>query len=353
MSGHLPPIYFYIPQDDLSAELPTTADHYWVGFRQGIYCWTLQTYLRLKSINFPCKLVESIPNEGIVLAHWDSLPQNLQPSSKLLIVCFQADRARHPYAQVHVVQNPQVLLKQPRLLGDRYLLPGDIHYMPHWPQPGLIPRILTRGEQFENIVFFGLENNLLPELQDSSWQEQVNALGLRWRIESSFEHWNDYSEVDAVLAVRSFQHLDYIWKPATKLFNAWHAGVPAILGCESAYQAERKSTLDYWEVSSLTDIIFALKRLRDNFILRQEMVENGLIRAQETQPEILTERWKQLITKELIPIYERWCASSWYRQAYLRRHQLALLTRIQRKALQNTRNFIAIRTRMRSLFRKQ
>ena len=338
MTEHLPPIYFYIPQGDLPSELPTNADHYWVGFRRGIYCWTLQTYLHLKANNFPCKLVETIPSEGIVLAHWDSLPQDLQPSSKLLIVCFQADRARHPYAQVHIVQNPQGLLKQLWLLGDRYLLPGEVYYMPHWPQPGLIPRNPTRRNQFVNIAFFGLESNLLPELRDSSWQEQVNALGLCWQTVSSFERWNDYSEVDAVVAVRSFQHSDYSWKPATKLFNAWHAGVPAILGCESAYQAERKSELDYWEVSSLTDITFALKRLRDDSILRQAIVENGLIRAQETQPKMLTERWKQLITKELIPVYERWCASSWYRQAFLHQRQLASLTRGQRKALQNTQN---------------
>ena len=38
-------------------------------------------------------------------------------------------------------------------------------------------------------------------------------------------------------------------KPPSKLFNSWLAGVPAVLGHESAYRAERRSDLDYIEVS--------------------------------------------------------------------------------------------------------
>lgn len=349
MSEYLPPIYFYIPQSDWPAELPTNADRYWVGFRRGIYCWTLQTYLRLKSNNFPCKLVDTIPNEGIVLAHWDSLPQDLQPSPKLLIVCFQADRARHSYAQVHIVQNPHGLLKQLGLLGDRYLLPGGVYYMPLWTQPGLIPRNPIRGDQFENIAFFGLERNLLPELRDFAWQKHVNALGLRWQTVSSFERWNDYSEVDAVVAVRSFQQSDYFWKPATKLFNAWHAGVPAILGCESAYQHERKSKLDYIEVFSLTDIISALKNLRDDVELRKAMVENGKIRAQETEPVKLVARWQKFLIEKIVPEYELWVSSRWYRVSFIQRRQWAIQTRDRRKSLQKLRNRFGLRTRLRSL----
>jgi len=349
MSDRLPPIYFYIPQSDWIEDMPESADTYWVGFRRGIYCWTLQTYLRLKADGFACELVGSMPTEGIVVAHWDSLPKDLQPEPRLLIVCLQADRARHPYAQVHVVQNPRGLLTQLMLLGDRYLLPGGRYYMPLWPQPGLIPRNPARGDRFENVAFFGLEENLLPELQAASWHDQVDALGLRWQVVSSFERWNDYSDVDVILAVRSFEQSDYTWKPATKLYNAWHAGVPAILGRESAYRAERKSELDYLEVASLTDVISALKRLCDERALRQAMVENGRLRAQETQPAQLVARWRNLITEEIIPEYKAWISSSWYRQSFLQRRQLAIQTREMRKGLQQFRNSLGIRTRVRSL----
>jgi hypothetical protein len=352
MSDRLPLIYFYIPQSDWATEFPKNADTYWVGFRRGIYCWTLQTYLRLQADGFPCQLVGEIPDEGIVLAHWDSLPPNWRPTAKLLLVCLQADRARHPYAQIHVVQNPKGLLKQVMLLGDRYLLPGKVYYMPHWPQPGLIPRDRARGDRFENIAFFGLADNLLPELQASSWQEQVQALGLNWVVVDNFERWNDYSDVDAILAVRSFTQKDFTWKPATKLYNAWHAGVPAILGCESAYQAERKSHLDYLEVSSLDDIIAALERLRDDKEFRQAMVEHGKIRAKETDPANLTQQWKNLITQEVVPAYEAWRTSPLYRQSFLQRRRLAVETREMRKALQKWRNHLGIRTWLRSLSSK-
>lgn len=350
MLGKLPPIYFYLPQSDWQDNMPQKVDAYWSGFRRGIYCWTLQTYLRLKADGFPCKLVGTIPTEGIILAHWDSLPTDLQPSSKQLIVCFQADRARHPYAQIHIVQNPQGLLTQLMVLGDKYLLPGLICYMPLWPQPGLIPRRLERDNHFENIAFFGLEENLLPELQGTAWREQVNTLGLQWNIVSDFEHWHDYSNVDAVLAVRSFTKRDYTWKPATKLYNAWHAGVPAILGCESAFQAERKSELDYIEVTSIQEVVSALKQLRDEPKLRRAIVENGRIRAQETSPEKLTKRWSTLIIDTIVPAYDRWCkASSLTQQLFIRRRSLAIQSRGTRKSLQKWRNQIGFRTRVRSL----
>jgi hypothetical protein len=38
---------------------------------------------------------------------------------------------------------------------------------------------------------------------------------------------------------------------AIKLYNCWHAGVPAVLGAESAFRANRRSDLDYLEVQSL------------------------------------------------------------------------------------------------------
>ena len=135
MSNKLPPIYFYIPQSDWPKdEMPESADTYWEGFARGIYCWVLQTYLRLKADDFPCELIGTMPTEGIVFTHRDSLPDKLKkPGSKLLIVCLQAERQPHPYAQLQVVQNPQQLHIQSKCFWQSY-------FIPHWRQPGLIPR---------------------------------------------------------------------------------------------------------------------------------------------------------------------------------------------------------------------
>ncbi len=351
MAEKLPPIYFYLPEGDLpyphpshyrllAADLPESADTYWEGFAYGVFCWTLQTYHRLQADGFPCELVRSMPDEGIVLSHRNCLPDTLQPRPRLLIVCLQADAMRHPYAQFHVVQN-----SQDKRLKKSTISLGSTYYMPNWSQPGLIPRDLARGDRFVNVAFFGNEVNLAPELQDPSWREQVEALGLSWQVVSR-DKWNDYSNVDVILSVRDFNSKAHTLKPATKLYNAWLAGVPAILGCDSAFQAERKSELDYLEVTSLNDVIVALKRLRDDKALRQAMIENGRIRAEEFQPSSMTAGWRNFLTDVAVPAYERWCAASdWDRQSFLMRRYPAA-------GIQSLQSRVALRTRMRTLVKQ-
>jgi hypothetical protein len=327
--------FFYLPRDDFPDPLPEDTDHYWVGFRKGIYCWTLQTYLHLKNYGFPCELVDTIPPEGVILAHWDSLPKELIPSGKQLIVCLQADRARHPYAQIHIVQNPEGLNRNLMVWGDRYLLAGHDYFMPLWPQPGLIPRSPQRASQFENLCYLGLESNLLPEFQTSDWRQQLQNMGINWTIISEFDRWNDYSQIDGILAVRSFTSRGFAWKPATKLFNAWHAGVPAILGCETAYRAERKSDLDYLEVKSIEETLKAIQHLKENPQLYQAIIENGYQRAQETTREKLTLRWSNLFKEKIFRDYILWTRSSLYRESFTRRRALSLNSRQYRKKAQS------------------
>ena len=167
ITNNFPPIYFYIPQEDWPInEMPKTADTYWAKFdgnlTSGVYAWTLQTYLRLKEDGFPCQLTGTLPSEGIVLAHRCSLPIYLQPNPKLLIVCLKADYEEHPYAQIHVVLNHQETKKV-----------SNSYYIPHWPQPGLIPRSPERSLRFENIAYFGIEKNLAPELKEAAFQARL------------------------------------------------------------------------------------------------------------------------------------------------------------------------------------
>jgi len=356
MTSQSPPIYFYLPQADWPVgNMLESVNSYREVYKNcrsdGTLNWILQTYLRLKEDGFPCELVGSMPTEGIVVAGLSSVPSDLRPGSKLLIVVPYGDKTPHPYAQVHIVQNSREILKPYRLLGDRYLSPGEKYYIPHWPQPALIPRNPDRGDRFETIAFFGREVNIVPEFKHPQWHEQLGHLGLQWRLISNVEYWNDYSEVDAVLAVRSFNKQgDYYWKPASKLYNAWHAGVPAILGCESAYQAERKSDLDYIEVASLDATLSALKQLRDDPELRRAIVANGRMRAAETQPEKLIARWRTFFADVAVPAYERWCnGSEWTRETFLMRRQLAIETQEMRKNLQQVRNRLKLRSRLQSL----
>jgi hypothetical protein len=302
----LPQIYFYIPQRQWVSKLPQRIEDYWewvcqpgIGKYKGSYTWTLETYLYLKGKGFPCQIIGTLPKEGIVLSHYDCLEFDSKPSPRLLIVCCKAERKRHPYAQIHIVQNPY----DPMIIESDPLWPA--YYIPGWPQPGLISRNPERGEKFENIACFGYE--LAPELKESSWQKKLETLGFHTYISDvdKCNSWNDYSFVDVTVNVRSFNETSFNEKPSHKLYNAWLAGVPAILGRESAFRAERESDLDYIEVNSQEEIIEALKLLRDNKELRRKMVENGKIRIQKVIPTIVKE-WEDFLINVAIPAYRNY-----------------------------------------------
>ncbi|MGP1383256.1 MAG: glycosyltransferase [Thainema sp.] len=297
------PVYFYVPRSEWPEQgIPQTPITCWTDPNlwpsAGKYDHTIQTYLRLSTSGFPCQIIDQLPTEGIVIAHYDLLPKHpklLNP--KLLAVCIKAERTPHPYAAIHVVQNPE----EARFLSGCW----NAHFIPFWLQQGLIPRDSQRGNRFENIAFFGRKVNLAPELKSDWWLEQLSDLGLCWILSDEPELWSDYSNIDAVLAVRSFDQQTYSAKPANKLFNAWHTGVPAIVGNDSAFQAEFHNELDFIKVTTVHDAIAALKRLKEEPELRRAMIENGFQRAKETEPDAIVKRWQAFIEDVAIPAYER------------------------------------------------
>ena len=125
-------------------------------------------------------------------------------------------------------------------------------------------------------------------------------------------HWHDFSKIDAIVAVRSFDRRQrylkhhYLNKPATKLYNAWLASIPALLGPEPAYRAEGKPGVNYLEATTLLGVLAALMRLRDDRTLRRALVEQGHLSAVAIRPCQITERWRQFLEQVAVPAYERW-----------------------------------------------
>jgi hypothetical protein len=301
------PIYFYIPKVDLpDCKIPADIDTEWNILyskpSNGVYSWILQTYIRLSHSGVSCQLVDTIPTEGIIIAHRYSLPFHFIPTLHQFVICVKSDHDCHPYAHLHIVQNVQETNE-------------DSYFIPLWAQPGIIPRDPARGRKFENIAYFGIEKNLAPQLQDTLWRQLMSDLGLHFSIVSK-NSWNDYSDVDAVLAVRSFEpYQTYKYKPATKLYNSWFAGVPAILGSDSAFKYERQSELDYLEVTSLEETVAAIKRLRADTDLRLAMMDNCRFRAEKFRTDTIIAQWRQFIEDVAIPAYCHWQHSSHLRKA--------------------------------------
>ncbi len=290
-----PPIRFYL-QEKIPADVTTPWEAYQLAargvVRAGFIAWTVQTFLHLRAAGFPCELTNTIPTDGILLAHRKSLPRDFIPPKGVLFVCMLADCTLHPYAHWHIVQNRQAL--------NRWY-PST--YLPLWRQPGLIPRDPARGDTWAHAAYFGEGAYIAKEMQGPAWEEMLRSAQLKWNFVGP-EKWHDFRDTDVVVAVRGFDHHRRTNKPPSKLFNAWHAGVPAVLGCESGYQEERKSALDYLEVRSFPEIGDALRRLQADPALRRAMVANGRERARESDPAAMTARWRDFLETTARPAYE-------------------------------------------------
>lgn len=298
-----PKIYFYYPDKKIDgSSIPESSDVY-LDRKHGNYIWTVKTYCLLKNTGYDCHLTDTLPENGIVLTHRDFLDNTIKPNSKLLIVCLVADTYRHPYAQLHLLQNP----KDPLMSNSSTLWPSD--FVPHWTESGFIPRDRSRGDKFENIAYVGGAPRLAPQFRKKFWREKLKNNGLNWIIVDP-DKWNDYSQIDAIVAIRSISRAPFYKNPATKLYNAWKAGTPAIMGSESSCQAEKKSDLDFIEVNSVSEAFSALQRLKNDISFRNSMVENGHTRAKESEPDETVKKWINYLDNVAIPAYEHWASKT-------------------------------------------
>jgi hypothetical protein len=294
----LPPIYFYYPPGADDANIPAS-NGVFTSNRAGYYNWSVKTYGYLSKMGFPCRLTHELPDEGIIVSHRHFLANTLIPNRRQLFVCAVADFWRHPFAQLHIVQNTS----DPLLVDAAPSWPAV--FIPLWPESGLIPRDPARGDKFENVAYFGLPPRLAPQLRSEKFAARLREHGFNFRIVPR-DRWNDYSDTDAVLAVRNFAPVSWHKFPPSKLYNSWHAGVPALLGSESAYQAERRSEYDYFEVHSADEVLETLLRLRGDPALRAAVARNCVERAAGVSPERIAERWTSFLTIVAAPAFREW-----------------------------------------------
>jgi hypothetical protein len=98
-----------------------------------------------------------------------------------------------------------------------------------------------------------------------------------------------------MLAVRNLTVRDAQVKPASKLLNAWHAGVPAMVGPEPAFHCLRRSEFDYIEVRTPADALAAIDRLLAEPQRYQAMIEQAARRSPEFNEDATAARWMTLL----------------------------------------------------------
>jgi hypothetical protein len=300
--AELPPIYFYYPPGIADGDIPAS-NGVFTRNRPGKYNWTVKTYGYLSKMGFPCRLTHELPDEGIIITHREFFKNTMIPNRRQLFVCAVADFWRHPFAQLHIVQNSS----DPLLVDAKPAWPAA--FIPLWTESGLIPRNPARGERFENVCYFGLPPRLAPQLHSEKFAARLREHGFNFRVVPR-DRWDDYSDTDAVLAVRSFAPVSWHKFPPSKLYNSWMAGVPALLGSESAYQAERRSEYDYFEVHNVDEVLETLLRLRGDPALRAAVARNCAERAAGVNPARIAEMWTTFLTKVAAPAWRNWHSRS-------------------------------------------
>jgi hypothetical protein len=288
-------LWFFLPAaDERLAALDPDAD--WRELQVGEQAWILQTFLRLSVAGLPVGLT-AWPGPGIVVyhsKHWRQL--ELRRSHRdTVMVAVRGDLRPAPNADFEIVQNPRSADARRRF------------YLPHWPQPGLVPRDPGRGDRLRRVGYHGLLRHLHPSLSDPAWAESLARLGVEWDADAVAEagrqggssRWTDYRDLDAVVALRPASRRLYPTKPPTKLFNAWLAGVPVIVGPESACRAVRRDPLDFVEVADPDEALAAVARLARDPRLYRAMVEQGSRRAAEVTTEALVGLWCELLLRTI------------------------------------------------------
>lgn len=272
--------------------------------------WSAQVYLDLKRSGLDVHLVnQPVPDKICVIPYYDLAPRDWLFRS--YVVGCRYDTPRPVLCHHRTVMNPL----QVRGKYD--------HELRHRPQPNLKPRHMSRGTMLENLVFKGHPHNLAAPFTTPAFLAALQALGVRFCLSQAneqtlFANWADYTEADAVIAVRNNTLYDIALKPALKLINAWFAGCPAILGPEPAYQAVRRSRFDYLEVRTPEEAIAALRYLKTHPDVYQLMVENGFRRAQDFTVNQVASQWRDLLAGPVAAGYKHWLEASRFQKQVVR-----------------------------------
>ena len=231
-------VYFYSPIADTTLPNLNIYDDLIHQTKRGLEIWIHITYYMLKTHSKVIKpvLTSQIPDKGIIIFHKGFFPKNIKPNKNQYFICVQADYGRHRYAQMHLVQNPFQVSNfkySKRTLFDNAFSFNSTYFITLWPQPSIKKRLSDRNNAIENISFYGniqqVENGLEDKLTNF-----CNNNNLRYVPRYDSLSWNDYSNTDITLAIRSFTNNQYYHKPFSKLVNSLIAGCLVIAAPESS-----------------------------------------------------------------------------------------------------------------------
>ena len=171
------------------------------------------------------------------------------------------------------------------------------------PQRGLIVRDASRGDQISVAAVKANPENIPARLVDSAMIDRLGALGVMLDVDSpenssgSDQRWQDFRSVDVAVCVRRGDS-ETISKPATKLLNAWAAGVIPIASREPAYVEVGSDRHDVLFFDDLDEVPELIRVLQEDAELREQMWR-GVAESAAAQPTLdqLVDEWWSLFVQ--------------------------------------------------------
>ncbi len=240
------------------------------------------SYVHLRRRGLPVHLRAQFVPGAVCVASTVDYGVRARPD-RAFVIGSRGDGPRCALCDLQVVQNPLNVFCATDFV------------IPLWPQPDLLPRDPSRGALLRNGVFKGDLGNLDQRFRSPDFCAALEQRGLRLVLDGKPDKgsvlWGDYREADLVIAVRNLTVGDARVKPPSKLTNAWHAGVPALLGPEPAFQALRRSEYDYVETRTPAEALAAIDRLLADPARYQAMLKQAALRSPEFNVDAVAGMW--------------------------------------------------------------
>ncbi|HEY2629307.1 MAG TPA: hypothetical protein VGI57_09265 [Usitatibacter sp.] len=261
-------------------------------FVAGRNSWIAQTYVRLRPAlearGWTVTIGDCFEPGAIVVVHRDDANDFATCAHASYLVVVRADRAPVAACDLAIVQN-------------RIDNASHERFLPLWPQPGLRARDTLRGNAVRRIAYYGRTTSAPAWFSDKAFLRALRRRGIEFDIQKS--NWEDYRRVDVAIAAREDSGTLLATKPATKVYNAWLAGVPVLAAPEPAYVEIRRGPLDFIEIHDGDDVLGALDRLRAEPGLFEAMASHGLERGREFSVDAIRARWLGLLEEEVLPAF--------------------------------------------------
>lgn len=276
--------------------------------------WSWPVYCVTRNMLPEPKISDKLSSSAINIAIGEALraQKNFDPL-KHFVVSIRADYRPFRCANIEVVQNKSAIGKKS-------------FYVPHLPQPNLVPRDSSRTK-IETVAFFGKADNLWAPADKIS--ELLSQLSLKFVIKKP-EDWADYSDVDVALGIRTLDNCRHNNKPATKMFNAWFADVPFVGGNDSAFDQCGHVGRDFLRATCIDDLLSILESFKRRPQLAASIVNNARIQRDAYSLNATRSAWLSLFEEVIFPQFELWQQSS-PSERFRRRAMKAKMTLLERK----------------------